>query len=115
MDSLPCNGCKGLCCGPVPVTASELKKIKKKIKLMPLKKRLELENQKRYYGTCIFYDIDKDQCGIHIVRPEICRMFGYYKELVCFRKPEMAKKRILPVSDKSVGILTVDFKWDYFK
>ncbi|MED1559972.1 YkgJ family cysteine cluster protein [Bacillus paramycoides] len=115
MEILPCKGCKGLCCGPVPVTESEFKKIKKKIKSMPTKMRSELENQKRYYGTCIFYDLNKDRCGIHSVRPEICRMFGYYKELVCFRKPGLATKN-MDQSDKEkhVGILTLDFTWKYF-
>ncbi|MET3698819.1 hypothetical protein SAMN05877753_11054 [Bacillus oleivorans] len=116
MDTLPCLGCKGLCCGPVPVTENELKKIKKKIKTMPVKIRSELENQKRYYGTCIFYDTNNDRCGIHSVRPEICRMFGYYKELVCFRKPELATKNMNTNDPKKhVGMLTIDFTWSYFK
>jgi len=116
LEQLPCKGCKGLCCGPVLVTASELKKIKKKIKSMPTKIRLELENQKRYYGTCIFYDIHNDRCGIHSVRPEICRMFGFYKELTCFRKPELATKKMnQPAKEKHVGVLTVDFTWKDFK
>ncbi|WNB90923.1 YkgJ family cysteine cluster protein [Bacillus sp. NEB1478] len=116
MESLPCEGCKGLCCGPVPVTENELKKIKKKIKTLPSKTRSELENQNRYYGTCIFYDLDKDRCGIHSARPEICRKFGYYKELVCFRKPAIATKNINPsFSENHIGILTLDFTWKDFK
>jgi len=37
MEDLPCKGCRGMCCGPVPITEQELKKIKKKIKAMPKK------------------------------------------------------------------------------
>lgn len=115
MEILPCEGCKGLCCGPVPVTESEFKKIKKKIKSMPTKIRSELMNQKRYYGTCIFYDLNKERCGIHSVRPEICRMFGYHKDLVCFRKPGLAIKDTEKSSkEKHVGILTFDFTWKDF-
>lgn len=114
MDTLPCKGCRGLCCGPVPVTAKELNKIKIKIKKMPEKLRSNLENQTRYVGTCIFYDLENDRCGIHSVRPEICKMFGYYKELVCFRKPELATKNIISKQENPVGILSVDYKWDYF-
>lgn len=29
MSDLPCLECKAFCCGPVPVTKQELKKIKK--------------------------------------------------------------------------------------
>ncbi|KSU80398.1 MULTISPECIES: YkgJ family cysteine cluster protein [Fictibacillus] len=116
METLPCQGCKGLCCGPVPVSVGEVKIIKKKIKSMPIKVRLDLENQSRYYGTCIFYDLDKDRCGIHSVRPEICRKFGYYKELVCFRKPELATKSLNKfVEGKHAGILTLDITWEDFR
>ena len=116
LETLPCQGCKGLCCGPVPVTENELKKIKKKIKSMPSKMRLDLEKQTRYYGTCIFYDLEKDRCGIHSERPGICSKFGYYKELVCFRKPELATKKMnTSVKEIHIGILSVDFTWKDFK
>ncbi|WP_342664037.1 hypothetical protein [Peribacillus kribbensis] len=59
MEQLPCTGCRGLCCGPVAITESELKKIKKKVKNMPQKSRHSLEAQRRFPGTCIFYDQGK--------------------------------------------------------
>lgn len=115
MEALPCKGCRGLCCGPVPVTAKDLKKIKTKIKKMPNKLRSNLEDQERLTGTCIFYDLENDRCGIHSVRPEICKMFGYYENLACFRKPELATKSLPSYIESPAGILSVDFKWDYFK
>jgi Fe-S-cluster containining protein len=115
METLPCQGCKGLCCGPVPVTEKEFKKIHKQIKTMPRKIREELENQPRLLGTCIFYDLHKDQCGIHMVRPEICRMFGYHKDLVCFRKPELATKEKVTFKERQIGYLSIDFTWKNFK
>lgn len=81
---------------------------------MPKKLRSNLENQTRLLGTCIFYDLDNDKCGIHDVRPEICRMFGYYEQLACFRKPELATKPLPAIIEDPVGILSVDFTWDYF-
>jgi Fe-S-cluster containining protein len=115
MESLPCKGCKGLCCGPVPVTEQELKNIKKKIKSMSDKIRLELENQTRFFGTCIFYDQVKDRCGIHSVRPSICRAFGLYKNLICFRKPEAASMGNWNAKEIPIGILSEDFTWKDFK
>lgn len=115
MESLPCKGCKGLCCGPVPVTEQEVKNIKKKIKSMPLKNRLALENQQRYFGTCIFYDLDNDKCGIHSARPSICRAFGNYSNLVCFRKPEAAAAENWNAKEMHAGILSVDFTWKDFR
>ncbi|HWJ03457.1 MAG TPA: YkgJ family cysteine cluster protein [Verrucomicrobiae bacterium] len=115
MESLPCKECKGLCCGPVPVNKQELKVIKKQIKSMPFKRRSELENQHRYFGTCIFYDLDNDRCGIHLARPSICRAFGLYNNLTCFRKPEASKGVNWYVSEPPIGILSVDFTWKDFK
>lgn len=115
MDTLPCQGCKGLCCGPVPVTEKELKIIHKKIKSMPRKMREELENQQRFYGTCMFFDLERDRCGIHAVRPEICRLFGYHKNLVCFRKPELAAKDEVTSLEKPVGYLSIDITWKNFQ
>jgi Fe-S-cluster containining protein len=115
MENLPCKGCKGLCCGPVPVTKQELLTIKRKIKSMPLKKRLALQNQPRYSGTCIFYDMDLDQCGIHTARPAVCRAFGHYANLICFRKPEIASSKTWISPETHVGLLTVDFIWKDFK
>ncbi|MBS4172196.1 YkgJ family cysteine cluster protein [Bacillus sp. FJAT-49736] len=113
MEQLPCAGCRGLCCGPVAITEQEFRRIKKKIKSMPRKTRDELQNQMRFHGTCIFYDLDHDRCGIYSVRPKACNMFGYYKGMACFRKPELATK--VPVfNEKTIGILSIDFTWSDF-
>ena len=114
MEKLPCKGCRGMCCGPVPITEQELKKIKKKIKAMPKKMRLDLQNQQRLYGTCIFYDEINDRCGIHSVRPSICRAFGYCNNLVCFRKPKVAVGENYIANELPIGILSIDFMWKDF-
>ncbi len=115
-NTLPCTGCRGLCCGPVAITEAELKKIKKKVKTMPRKLRSELENQKRYYGTCIFYDLDQDKCGIYSARPEVCQKFGFHKSLVCFKKPELAVKEDPSLNRRvPAGVLSVDYTWKDFK
>lgn len=114
-ETLPCQECKGLCCGPVPVTEQEFKKIRKKIKSMPQKRRLDLEKQPRYYGTCIFFDQDHNQCCIYTVRPKVCQLFGYYKELACFRKPELAKGEKLDIPEMPYGIISADITWQDFK
>jgi len=114
LDSLPCQGCKGLCCGPVPITEQDLKRIRIKLKSMPGKTRMALESQPRHYGTCIFYDLDQDKCGIHSARPEICKAFGYYQTLVCFRKPELAAKKNWFPADKPIGTLSIDITWKSF-
>lgn len=114
MKKLPCEGCKGMCCGPVPITKKELKEIKKKVKSMSSKERNQLEAQTRFYGTCIFYDLDNDQCGIYSARPEICRVFGYHINLSCFRKPEIAIKDNWKSNEIHIGILSQDFTWKDF-
>ncbi|WP_306432021.1 hypothetical protein [Lysinibacillus fusiformis] len=54
MGKLPCEGCKGLCCGPVPITEKELKVIKRRLQSMLVKMRTELRHQQKFEGTCIF-------------------------------------------------------------
>jgi uncharacterized protein len=115
MNDLPCKGCRGLCCGPVPITKQELKAIKKAIQRMPYQKRLELKNQQRYFGTCIFYDLDNDLCSIHAMRPSICRAFGHYNNLICFRNPDTSSRENWIVTEVPIGILSVDFTWNYFE
>lgn len=88
--------------------------INKKLKTLPTKLRDDLKNQPRMIGTCIFYDMKKDQCGIYSARPEVCRAFGYHKDLVCFRKPELATKEPLTFKEKSIGYLSIDFTWKHF-
>lgn len=114
MESLPCKGCKGMCCGPVPITQNERMKIKKAIRKMPVKKRLELKNQERYFGTCIFFDAINDRCGIHSARPSICKAFGFYKNLICFKSPNTASTKEYDASEPPVGLLSVDFTWKDF-
>lgn len=115
MESLPCKGCKGMCCGPVPVTPSEINRIKKALRKMPVKKRLELKNQDRFAGTCIFFDEIHDRCGIHPVRPSVCRAFGYYDNLPCFKSPQTASSRKYIPGEPPAGLLSMDFRWDYFE
>jgi Fe-S-cluster containining protein len=112
---LPCKGCGGLCCGPVSITAKEFQKIKKKVKSMPQKICSELQSQTRFHGTCIFYDLNLDKCGIYSARPEVCRVFGDYKNLVCFRSPNSAVKNKYHRTEESIGILSIDFTWNDFK
>lgn len=115
MENLSCKECNGLCCGPVPITKQELHDIKHKIRSMSVKYRLELKNQDRYFGTCIFYDLNKNRCGIYLARPSICRVFGYYNNLICFRKPAAASVKDWIVTENPVGILSTDFTWKDFK
>ncbi|WP_235338455.1 YkgJ family cysteine cluster protein [Paenibacillus wulumuqiensis] len=59
--------------------------------------------------------MEKDRCGIHSARPGVCRAFGYYKTLVCFRKSEMATQANWSPADKPVSILSIDITWQAFE
>ncbi len=117
-----CRNC-GLCCGPVPVTETELNKIKKAVERMPAKKRERLMKQKRDPFTCIFRDSENDNCSIYNVRPEVCRMFGFYEGMDCPNNPEFATRsntegfqRLEKAAKGSpiVGVLSVDINWNHF-
>jgi Fe-S-cluster containining protein len=113
LPSIPCDSCKAICCGPVPVTKKELIEIKKGIKRNPEKYK-ELMKQQQYFGNCIFLNLDTYKCEIYSFRPSICKAYGNYKNLPCIRKPEAASKEYLVVKDDPAGILSVDFTWKDF-
>lgn len=112
--NLPCDKCKGFCCGPVPVKKAELSDIKKYIKKQPVSWCSELKNQLRYFGTCIFYDLDRNQCGIYSVRPSICKAFGHYKNMPCFKNVTAVSNKNYIVTENPVGLLSVDYTWKDF-
>ena len=114
-NTLPCKSCSGLCCGPVPVTKDELALIRQEIKKWPEIYRLELEHQQRYIGTCVFYDLNNNKCGIHHFRPAVCRAYGHYKNLACFKKPTAASNENWAAAEDPAGILSADFTWKDFR
>ena len=50
------------------------------------------DNRHGYWYTCIHYDQSKKRCGIHNIRPRMCRGFPFYggKE-PCFKKETYPK------------------------
>lgn len=114
MKTFNCTNC-GECCGPIAVNKWELKRIKNAIKRMPQKEVKRLKNQIRNPLTCMFRDIENNCCAIYQHRPEICKMFGHYKGLVCPENPEFAVKtngeeQLLKQSP--VGVLTLEINWN---
>ena len=118
-----CTNC-GLCCGPVPITQYEFKKIKREVKKMPFFLIDKLMNQERGPLECMFRDIEEDKCTIYKARPDICKMFGFYEDMVCPNNPEHATKsssdgykRVNRNTRKSpvAGVLSVDINWHDFK
>lgn len=92
-----CLNCGG-CCGPVPVSNEEEKKIKKFI----TKNKLKIKKAKKFSIDCKFRVDNK--CQIYEVRPEICRNFGTCsgKFLKCPNNKEGFGKAVLkyPVKKK---------------
>ena len=116
--SFDCTNC-GLCCGPVPVKENELKKIQKFIKGMPIAEYHRLKSQQREPLDCMFRDVKNDRCSIYKVRPEICRMFGFYEGMICpynpdhaTRSKEMGHKRLNNNKDLVVGVLSINYNWN---
>lgn len=115
-----CQNC-GLCCGPVPVTQEEFKKIKKFIKKVPDSEVVRLKKQNRDSLTCIFRDIEKDKCSIYSSRPDICRMFGLYEGMECPNNDSYKTKNLVEGQKRMsnnikrspvIGILSLSIGWD---
>jgi len=86
-----CRNC-GECCGPVPFTKYDQARITKYLIGLGLKYLEKLQKQKREPLTCQYRDVEAKKCAIYPVRPEICRMQGYYEGLACPRQPQFATK-----------------------
>lgn len=91
-QSFNCLNC-GSCCGPVPVMENELEQIKAKIKAMSQTTIDRLRSQERDPFDCILRDVEKNKCLIYKVRPDICRMFGFYEDMRCPNNPEQCNKK----------------------
>ena len=74
-----CSRC-GNCCTPfLPMSKSEVKKVKDYLRLHPDIEKRGIENNpikgKDVYIRCCFYDSDKKECMIYPVRPGICKLY----------------------------------------
>lgn len=115
-----CQHC-GKCCGPVPVYDFELVRIKKAIRKMPAEEVERLSSQDRDRLTCPMYDLDNRRCSVYDVRPEVCRMFGYYQGMVCPNNKPFAtkdaaegRKRLNEAYEgqEPAGVLGFDHTWE---
>lgn len=83
-----CKKC-GECCGPVLITKEEKEKIERYLKF----KNIKMPDSDKMDLICKFKGKD-NQCIIYDVRPEVCRLFGTYENLLCPNyklKPKPAK------------------------
>ncbi len=86
-----CRNC-GECCGPIPFTPKDKERIIDFLVQTDTAEIARVRNQKRPPLTCQFRDMEKKNCFIHPVRPEICKMQGYYIGLECPHQPQFATK-----------------------
>jgi len=86
-----CRNC-GQCCGPVPFAGTDRVRIEEYLIHQGLEELERIKSQKRPPLTCQFRDMEKKNCFIYPVRPEICKMQGYYIGLECPHQPQFATK-----------------------
>jgi len=65
-----------MCCGPVPIPAARLPKIREHLNALPAEERRRLAKQERGELDCGFLDKDNYRCTIYPVRPWVCEAFG---------------------------------------
>jgi Fe-S-cluster containining protein len=113
-----CQNC-GECCGPVPVTDAEWRKIRRTIKGKPVEEIHRMRQQKHELLTCIFRDTDNKKCFVYDARPLICRLQGTQEKLPCPHNPgcnnlNNGKQLINDILkyDEILGILTVNLNWN---
>lgn len=84
-----CKNC-GKCCGPVPFSPTDRIAIKKYLATLDSVYLAQLRLQQRDPLTCQYRDNERRICVIHPVRPELCKMQGFYEGLPCPYQPEFA-------------------------
>ena len=119
---LPCAGCGGKCCGPVPVGAGEWAALVEAMRRLPSQAVDRLEAQERPDLACPLRDVEADRCAVYPVRPLVCRLWGEDPAAPCpygplaWRKPrpgEVAriKERLARECGPVVGVLGIDLGW----
>jgi Fe-S-cluster containining protein len=97
------DGC-GECCGLVPATETEFRRIERYIK------EHDITPIATTNGTCPLYQGGK--CTVYPVRPLICQLFGHseHKMMQCFRGynvniPEREVQRMITANGKATRVL----------
>lgn len=104
-----CVGCGNCCSTLLPMSAKEIKLIKRYIAKHHIKehKRVAPTNKPTMDLTCPFLDETKEnnKCTIYTVRPQICRMF------ICNQPPSKvrANKELFNRTRKPVNVREVFF------
>lgn len=118
MKEFNCTHC-GECCGPVPVSRSELEGLKAAIKKMPNRHINRLRSQKRGQLQCILWDTKTKSCSVYEDRPMSCKMFGFYQGMVCPDNPSHATKsfgeghkKLKDTQGNLAGVLTLQIGWE---
>lgn len=112
-----CQNC-GDCCGPIPVSGEELRKILEAINQMSPRERKRLKNQKRDEFACPLRDEEKKQCSVYEARPQVCRLQGRVEGMPCARNPgapvmsKAAEQAMLESIGPAIGILGLDIGWN---
>ena len=92
MVKLPCDECKGQCCGPAPMGKVEFNYIKEKHGIPDGYKAIQFstaESRENYVIVCEDKSnfncafLKDGRCLIYDDRPQICRDFGEIEDLPC--------------------------------
>lgn len=88
-DAMKRGQCNADCCGPIPMSGSEIDSLRDKFQQKPIEMKAFMS---KFFiitedGMCIFLTKDK-RCAIYDDRPQICRDYGIVPQLPCpFIKP----------------------------
>ncbi len=103
LPAMRCDDGCGRCCGPVPVTARELGRVRAYVKLHGI---ALVQHQSPL--TCPLYD--GTRCTVHPARPLLCRVFGHTPRLDCVHGyntnvPDHVIATMVRQNGKAVGLL----------
>ncbi len=91
IQKLPCSSCTAVCCGPVPLSAVRVEKIRAYLKTLVPQEQIRLANQPRREEDCRFLDKEDHSCAIYPVRPWVCEAFGRVHGMPCPKTPGLVQ------------------------
>ncbi len=116
MAKFKCRNCGG-CCGPIPVTESELNQIKTALARIEPAEIDRIKAQKCGRLTCILRDTENRRCLVYHARPLLCRQFGHVSGMICTKNPRAPVKsrflahKELEKNGEIIGILSLTIGW----
>lgn len=104
LQPLPCSSCHSECCGTVPLSEADVRRIRLHLAGQPAAEVERVKAQQRGPLTCPFVDTDHWRCFVYEARPAVCRLFGAVPEMPCPYAVAPPRDRLAMIIEASLDV-----------